>query len=72
MCMGTLFECDKLRLTEENFGGLWLYLKDNTLEAHENDSEYDFAFNFEGINHQDLKKFALGILSYVEGDTSIE
>tara|TARA_B100002019_G_scaffold246409_1_gene224254 strand:+ start:805 stop:1017 length:213 start_codon:yes stop_codon:yes gene_type:complete len=70
--MGILFECDKLRLTEENFGGLWLYLKDTTLEAHEHDSEYDFAFNFNGINHKDLKNLALGILSYVEGDTSIE
>ncbi len=70
--MGILFECDKLRLTEENFGGLWLYLKDTTLEAHENDSDYDFAFNFNGINHKDLKNLALGILSYVEGDTSIE
>jgi hypothetical protein len=70
--MGTLFECDKLRLSEENFGGLWLYLKDTTLEAHEGDSDYDFAFNFDGINHKDLKNLALGILSYVEGDTSIE
>ena len=70
--MGILFECDKLRLTEENFGGLWLYLKDTTLEVYETESEYDFSFNFNTINHKDLKNLALGILSYVEGDTSIE
>ena len=70
--MGILFECDKLRLTEENFGGLWLYLKDTTLEAHEGNTEYDFAFNFEGVAHNDLIGMARAILSYVDGDSSIE
>tara|TARA_B100000700_G_C15022691_1_gene846538 strand:- start:969 stop:1181 length:213 start_codon:yes stop_codon:yes gene_type:complete len=70
--MGTLFECDKLRLSEENFGGLWLYLKDTTLELNQSEKEYDFAFNFDEINHKDLKSLAYGILAYVEGDTSIE
>ena len=44
--MGKLYECDKLLLTDENFGGLWLYLKDMTLEAHEGNDDYDFAFQF--------------------------
>ena len=70
--MGILFECDKLRLTEENFGGLWLYLKDTTLELNQKENEYDFAFSFDEINHKDLKSLALDILAYVEGDTSIE
>ena len=44
----------------------------SVLEAHEGDSDYDFAFNFDGINHKDLTRLAHGILAYVEGDTSIE
>ena len=70
--MGKLYECDKLLLTDENFGGLWLYLKDTTLEAHEGNVDYDFAFNFDGVSHDDLVGMANAILQYVDGDSSIE
>ena len=47
--MGTLYECKNLRLTEENFGGLWLYLRETTLEIHEGTMDFDFAFNFNEV-----------------------
>ena len=43
----------------KNFGGLWLYLKDTTLEAHEGNDDYDFAFNFDGISHNDLVEWQM-------------
>ena len=71
MCMRTIHRSEKMLLTEETYGGLWLYLKDITLDTMEGD-EYDFAFNFEMVEQTDLIAIANGILAYVEGDTSIE
>ncbi len=45
---------------------------DTTLEAHEGTDDYDFAFNFDGISHNDLVGMAKAILQYVDGDSSIE
>ena len=70
--MGTLYECKNLRLTEENFGGLWLYLRETTLEIHEGTMDFDFAFNFNEVPYNDLKGMAQAILNYVNGDSSIE
>jgi len=61
--MGTIHRSEKMHLTEETYGGLWLYLKGD---------EYDFAFNFEMVEQKDLIAIANGILAYVEGDNSIE
>ena len=69
--MGTIHRSEKMHLTEETYGGLWLYLKGITLDTMEGD-EYDFAFNFEMVEQTDLIAIANGILAYVEGDYSIE
>jgi hypothetical protein len=69
--MGTIHRSKKMHLTEEIYGGLWLYLKGITLDTMEN-GEYDFAFNFEMVEQTDLMDFANAILAYVEGDSSIE
>jgi len=71
MCMRTIHRSEKMLLTEETYGGLWLYLKGITLDTMEGD-EYDFAFNFEMIEQTDLIALANGIFAYVEGDSSIE
>ena len=59
-------------LSEESFGGLWLYLKNTTLELHEGDSEFDFAFNFDEMTPSEIIGIAQALLCYVEGDSSIE
>ena len=51
--MGTIHRSEKMHLTEETYGGLWLYLKGITLDTMEGD-EYDFAFNFEMVEQTDL------------------
>ncbi len=72
MCMGKIIEIENLCLSEENFGGLWLYLKNATFEFYADNDDYDFAVNFDNLTHEQLRAFAEGIISYVEGDTSIE
>ena len=69
--MGTLHRSENLHLAEDDYGGLWLYLRGITLDTMEGD-EYDFAFNLNALSHQDLIKFAHGILAHVEADFSIE
>ena len=69
--MGTLHRSENLHLTEDDYGGLWLYLRGITLDTMEGD-EYDFAFNLNALSQQDLIKFAHGILAHVEADFSFE
>ena len=69
--MGTLFTTENVKLAEEGFGILYLYLKDTTVEFHEN-YEYDMAFSLENLSHDELKGLAKAILAWIEPNDSIE
>jgi len=69
--MGTLFHTGNVRLTEEGFGGLYLYFKDITVEFHEG-IDYDVAIPLEHLLHEELAGIAKAILSWIEPNDSIE
>jgi len=69
--MGTLFTTENVKLAEEGFGILYLYLKNTTVEFHEN-YEYDMAFSLENLSHDELKGLAKAILAWIEPNDSIE
>ena len=71
MSMGTFFATRNVKLVEEGFGTLYLYLKDTTIEFHE-DYKYDIAFSFEILSHDEIRGIAHGLLAYLDGDDSIE
>lgn len=69
--MGTLFTTENVKLAEEGFGILYLYLKDTTVEFHEN-YDYDVAFSFESLSHDEIKGIAKALLAWIEPNDSIE
>ena len=69
--MGTLFATENVKLAEEGFGLLYLYLKDTTVDFHQN-TEYDLSITFDGLSNNDIRGLANALLSYLDGDDSIE
>jgi hypothetical protein len=69
--MGTLFTTKNVKLAEEGFGTLYLYLRNTTVEFHE-DYAYDVAFSFENLSHEEMKGIANAILAWIEPNDSIE
>lgn len=69
--MGTLFTTKNVKLAEEGFGLLYLYLKDTTVDFHQN-TEYDLSITFDGLSYNDIRGLANALLSYLDGDDSIE
>ena len=69
--MGTLFQSDQVWMTEEGFGGLWVYLKDLTLELHEG-GDYDVAIPLGHLDQHELAGIPKAIRAYLEQDFSIE
>ena len=69
--MGTLFATENVKLTEEEFGLLYLYLKDTTVDFHEN-NEYDLSISFEGLSYDEIRGVANALLLYLDDDDSIE
>ena len=69
--MGSLFETQSVRLTEEGFGQLFLYFKDITVEFHEG-IDYDVAIPLGHLLHDELEGIANAILSWLEPNDSIE
>ena len=68
--MGTLFTTENVKLAEERFA-LYLYLKNTTVEFHEN-YPFDVAFSFETLSHDEIRGVATALLAYIDGDDSIE
>ena len=68
--MRTIFTTENVKLVEEEVGILYLYLKDTTVEFHE-DYKYDIAFSFEILSHDEIRGIAYGLLAYIDGDDSI-
>ena len=68
--MKTIFTTKNVKLVEEEVGILYLYLKNTTIEFHE-DYEYDIAFSFEILSHDEIRGLAHGLLAYIDGDDSI-
>ena len=69
--MGTIFATENVKLSEEGFGTLYLYLKDTTVEFHE-DYDYDVAFSLSNLSHEEFKELAKAILAWIEPNDSIE
>jgi hypothetical protein len=69
--MGTLFATENVKLAEEEFGLLYLYLKDTTVDFHQN-TEYDLSITFDGLAYNDIRGLANALLLYLDGDDSIE
>jgi len=69
--MGNLFQTQRVRLTEEGFGQLYLYFKDITVECHEG-IDYDVAIPLWHLLHEELEGIAKAILSWIEPNDSIE
>ena len=69
--MGNLFQTQRVRLTEEGFGQLYLYFKDITVEFHEG-IDYDVAIPLGHLLHEELEGIAKAILSWIEPNDSIE
>ena len=69
--MGTLFATENVKLAEEEFGLLYLYLKDTTVDFHQN-TEYDLSITFDGLSYNDIRGLANALLLYLDGDDSIE
>ena len=69
--MGKLFQTERVRLTEEGFGGLSRYFKDITVEFHEG-IDYDVAIPLGHLLHDELEGSAKAILSWIEPNDSIE
>ena len=69
--MGTLFATENVKLAEKEFGILYLYLKNTTVELHE-DYDYDLAVSLDSLSHQEIKDIANAILAWIEPNDSIE
>ena len=69
--MGTLFATENMKLSEEEFGLLYLYLKNITVEFQEN-NEYDVALTLDNLSYEEIKSLANALLLYLEADDSIE
>ncbi|MCP4120584.1 MAG: hypothetical protein GY751_02390 [Bacteroidetes bacterium] len=69
--MGTLFATENVKLAEKEFGILYLYLKNTTVELHE-DYDYDLAVSFDSLSHEEIKDIANAILAWIEPNDSIE
>ena len=69
--MDILFQTENTMLQEEEFGQLFLYFKNTTVDFHQN-TEYDLSITFDGLSYNDIRGLANALLLYLDGDDSIE